>query len=86
VIRTTYNKAKHGITMVSATDLSPREFYVIIKTGDAPGLAKFTVDKTRISQVRRGIEIAASCGHLLAGIAWGLVASGNLYPQKESEG
>jgi hypothetical protein len=79
VIRQSYNKAKHGATMVTATDLTARQFYVITRNRDAPRLAKFTVDQSSIARVRRGIDIAGSCSRLLAGIAWGLLATGNLY-------
>jgi hypothetical protein len=82
LIRTSHNKAKHGVTMVTDTDLTPREFYVITRAHGAPQLVKFTVDANAIRRVRRGVGMASTCSRFLAGVAWGLLASGHLYPDR----
>ncbi len=89
IIRTTYNKAKHGATIVRTPDLGPRNFYVLgphlLLRGKRDraryDLTKFAVDKTRIRQVERGLIGTGLCIRFLAGIARGLVATGRLYPQ-----
>lgn len=84
LVRITYNKAKHGTTMVRPRDLTdPREFYVITegRGSDRYDLTKFRVDKNMIRTVARGVEGAGLCTRFLAGIARGLLATGNLYPE-----
>jgi hypothetical protein len=87
IIRTTYNKAKHGATMVRTPDLGPREFYVLAPHLTVPSghdrarytLSKFTVDKAMITTIEKGTKAAGTLTRLLAGIARALLDGGLLY-------
>lgn len=89
IIRTTYNKAKHGATIVRTPDLGPRQFYVLAPHLLVRGkrdrarydLSKFTVDKKMIGALEHGVTGTGMSIRFLAGVARGLLAAGLLYPQ-----
>jgi hypothetical protein len=88
IIRSTYNRAKHGATMVHQPSLTQREFYVIAPHLDVTGprdiasydLPKFTVDRTMIRSIEKGVTIAGSLIRYFAGLAKTLNDAGLLYP------
>jgi hypothetical protein len=85
VIASTYNKAKHGATMVRTPELGPREFYVLAPhlRPDGPDDArysprKFRVDKAMIATVERNVELVGGTIRFLAGLARALQRAGLL--------
>ncbi len=87
IIRTAYNRAKHGATMLHDKSLSNREFWVIAPNLDVTGprdtprytLPKFTVSGQEIRATQRNIEVAGSLIRYLAGLARALNDAGLLY-------
>lgn len=90
VIRSTYNRAKHGATMLHHASLTPRQLYVLApdlsraKRAQAARyqLNKFTVNGQMIRSIERGIEIAGSMVRYLAGLARALSEADLLYPRR----
>jgi hypothetical protein len=88
IVRSTYNRAKHGATMLHHRSLTPRQFYVIAPHLAVKGprdrarydLPKFTVDKRMIHSLENGVLIAGSMIRYLAGLAKALNQAGCLYP------
>jgi hypothetical protein len=90
IIRATYNRAKHGATILHQPSLSPREFYVIAPHLDVTGprdpsrydLPKFTVNSKMINSLNHGVRIASAMIKYLAGLATALDDAGLLYPRR----
>lgn len=90
IIRSTYNRAKHGATMLHRTPLTPRQFYVIAPHLNVRGvrdkarydLPQFTVDRTMIRSLEHGIAIAGSMIRYLAGLSKALSEASLLYPSR----
>lgn len=88
VVRSTYNRAKHGATMLHDESLTVREFWVIAPHLAVRGprdtarylLPKFTVDTRMILDLQNGVTIAGSMIRYLAALAKGLNDAGLLYP------
>jgi hypothetical protein len=87
IIRTTYNKAKHGGTIFRTADLDGREFYVLAPHLPVRGVrdkarydvSKFTVNRTMIRALETGCAGVGAQIRFLAGVARGLLAQGLLY-------
>jgi hypothetical protein len=81
-VRLTYNRAKHGATMLHADSHTLRQFCVI-----APDLSQesrylvptFTATSEQIRLVRRGVELAGAMIQFLATLAKGLNSTDALY-------
>lgn len=77
VIRTTYNKAKHGATLFRLPDDESRTFRVLMPhlllTGPKDtrryDISKFRVDKTMITSLQRKVEIESGALRFLQGLA-----------------
>ena len=90
IIRTAYNRAKHGATMLHDKSLSNREFWVIAPHLEITGprdtarydLPKFTVSGQGIRDLQKNIEIAGSLIRYLAGLARALNDAGLLYGKR----
>jgi hypothetical protein len=90
IFRSTYNKAKHGATMLRTATMSERRFYVVAPHLDIRGvrdrarydLPLFTVNRTMIRSVERRIEIVGATIRFLAGVARALSKAGLLYPSR----
>jgi hypothetical protein len=84
IIRLTYNRAKHGATMLHLAPLSAREFYVLAPhlAGEGPRyeIPKFRVDSRMIRSLEHGVGIAGSLIRFFAGLAKALNEAGCLYP------
>lgn len=88
IIRSTYNRAKHGATMLHQPSLTPREFYVIAPHLNVTGprdkarydLPKFTINSRMIHSLENGVAHAGSMIRYLAGLAKALNEAGLLYP------
>jgi hypothetical protein len=91
VIRSTYNRAKHGATMLHHPELTARQFYVIAPHFDITGpsdkarydLPKFTVSGVMITSAAQGVKIAGSMIRYLAGLAKALNDQGSLYGRRK---
>jgi hypothetical protein len=89
IFRTTYNKAKHGATMLRTPDLDERQFYVIAPHLNRRGasdkvrydLPKFTVNKKMIGALQRRTELNGATIRVLAGVARALLHADLLYPR-----
>lgn len=90
IFRTTYNKAKHGATMLRTADMDDREFYVVAPHLVIRGprdtarydLTKFTVNKKMIGALQRRTELNGATIRVLAGIAGSLLQADLLYPRR----
>ena len=90
IIRTTYNKAKHGVTIVRPPDLAPREFYVLAPHLVLRGkrdrarydLSKFSIDKTMIRALEHGVVSTGRLIQFLAGVARALHCADLLYSDR----
>jgi hypothetical protein len=90
IFRTTYNKAKHGATMLRTADMDARQFYVLAPHLVVRGkrdkarydLSKFTVNKTMIGALQRRTELIGTTIRVLAGIARALLQADLLYPRQ----
>jgi hypothetical protein len=87
VIRTAYNKAKHGGTMFRLADDDPRTFRVLMphllvtsaKDTTRYNISKFTVNKTMIRNLQKKIEIESGALRFLQGLARALHQANALY-------
>jgi hypothetical protein len=76
IIRTAYNRSKHGATMLRVPDLGSREFYVVAPHLSPGGkrdrarydLSKFTVNKKMIQSLEHGVGAAGLTIRFLAGL------------------
>jgi hypothetical protein len=92
IIRSTYNRAKHGATIVHHSSLTPREFFVAGPRLNISGprdqarydLRKFTVNRTMIRSLESGITLAGSMIRYLAGLTKALNEAGVLYPTRRN--
>jgi hypothetical protein len=90
VIRSTYNRAKHGATMLHDESLTPRQFWVLAPHLDIAGprdkarylFPTFTVNREMIEATVRSVEIAGELIRFLAGLARALNDAGLLYARK----
>jgi hypothetical protein len=81
IIRTTYNKVKHGGTMFRLPDDEPRTFRVVMphllvtgpKDTSRYDISKFTVNKAMITTLRQKIEIESGALRFLQGLARALL-------------
>ena len=88
IVRTTYNKAKHGATIVRTSGLTEREFYVLApglgrvgQAGEARyDLSEFRVDRQMIKALEHGVKSATSMMGVLVKIASALLERSFLYP------
>lgn len=87
IVRTAYNRAKHGVTMLYDESLPPRQFWVIAPHLEVTGprdtrryaLPKFTVSSQEVSNLQRNIGIAGSLIRYFAGITRALNSADLLY-------
>lgn len=87
ITRATYNKAKHGATLLRTPELGPRQFHVVLPHLRTRGardrarytLSTFTVDKTMIGALEHGIGGTGAAIRFLAGVARSLHRAGLLY-------
>jgi hypothetical protein len=88
IVRSTYNRAKHGATMLHHPSLTPRQFYVIAPhlagEGARYDLPKFTVDRRMISSLEHGVRIAGTMIRYFAGLATALNGANCLYPSRRA--
>jgi len=92
IIRSTYNRAKHGATMLHQPSLTPREFYVIAPHLNVTGprdkarydVPKFTINSRMIDSLEKGVALAGSMIRYFAGLAKALNEAGLLYPARRS--
>ena len=90
IFRTTYNKAKHGATMLRTPMMDSREFYVlgphlIVRSARDKArydLPKFTVNKRMIGALERRTELIGATIRVLAGISRALLEADLLYPRR----
>lgn len=86
IFRTTYNRAKHGATLMRQSGLTPREFYVVaphlVRVGKRDrnryDLVKFTVNAAMIQPLERRIEVNGGTIRFLAGLVRALEQAGRL--------
>jgi hypothetical protein len=87
IIRDTYNRAKHGATMLHAPSLNDREFFVLAPNLYAKSprarkpyeLRKFTVNKTMILRLESGTSAASALIRYLIELANALSRADLLY-------
>lgn len=87
IIRTTYNKVKHGGTMFRLPDDEPRMFRVLMPHLLVRGptdtsrydISQFTVNKAMITNLRQKIEIESGALRFLQGLARALREANALY-------
>jgi len=92
IIRKTYNRAKHGATMLHYPPLTELQFYVIGPHVDVTGprdkarydLPKFTVNRQMIASLETGVAAAGSMIRYLSGLAKALNDAALLYPRRRS--
>lgn len=90
IFRTTYNKAKHGATMLRTADMDDRQFYVVAphlvirgpRDTSRYDLSKFTVNKTMIGALERRTQLIGVTIRVLTGIARSLLQADLLNPRK----
>jgi hypothetical protein len=90
IFRSTYNKVKHGATMLRTVTMSERQFYVLaphllrlgVRDRARYDLPLFTVNRAMIRAIERRTVVVGTTIRFLAGIARALLRAGLLYPPR----